>query len=371
MFASIFTKLENKLKNINNSTLRGEHKLNIYTRYALPSMRYYMSVHQMHKTHMDKIDALARKYIKSWMGIQSHGVTDASIFHPYMLGVKMPSQVYLEAHAGNYAMVRLKGDPIVNHAVDSRLERESEWTKKHSTVNTVHTMWKENQEAINSVPHGEGSYDAKKIKKAKKVMRDSVNNETINYWNNKVKGLTFQGDFINLVIEEKSNVTWKSIINNIPRGVLSFALKSIVNGLNTPDNLKRWKIRQTNKCELCGNSGTLEHILNWCPKALREGRFTWRHNSVLSHFTQELAKAKSSNVQIYADIPNQTLNGATVPPDVLVTTQRPDLVILNRDTKTIDILELTISFEKNIEAANARKSARYEDLCSDLRSTGI
>jgi hypothetical protein len=87
-----------------------------------------MSVHQIHKSHMEKMDALARKYIKKWMGIQTKGVTDASIFHPYMLGTKMPSQVYLEAHAGNYAMVRVKGDPIVNHALDSRLERESEWT---------------------------------------------------------------------------------------------------------------------------------------------------------------------------------------------------------------------------------------------------
>jgi hypothetical protein len=319
---------------------------------------------------MDKIDALARKYIKTWLGIQSRGVTDASIFHPYMLGVKMPSQVYLEAHAGNYAMVRLKGDPVVNHAIDSRLERESEWTQKHSTVNTMHTMWENNQEAINSVSHEEGPYNARKLKKAKKVMRQSVNDESLKYWNNKVKQLTFQGDFINLVIEEQQNVTWKSIANNVPKGVLSFALKSSVNGLNTPDNLKRWKIRQTNKCELCGNYGTLEHILNWCPKALKEGRFTWRHNSVLSHFTQELQKSKPSHIEIYADIPNKTLNGATIPPDVLVTTQRPDLVILDRAAKTIDILELTISFEKNIEAANARKSARYEDLCSDLRSAG-
>jgi hypothetical protein len=241
---------------------------------------------------------------------------------------------------------------------------------KHSTVNAVNKIWEEKQEAINSIPHGEGPYNARKLKRAKKVMKESLNNENIDYWNNKVKDLTFQGDFIKLVMEEQENVTWKSIAHNVPKGVLSFALKASVNGLNTPDNLKRWKIRKTNRCELCGNSGTLEHILNWCPKALKEGRFTWRHNSVLSHFTEELTKSKADNIQIYADIPNKTMNGATVPPDVLVTTQRPDLVILDREAKTIDILELTVSFEKNIESANARKSARYEDLSSDLRENG-
>ena len=48
MFANILSMLESKLKNINESTLRGEFKLNIYSRYALLSMRYYFSVHQIH-----------------------------------------------------------------------------------------------------------------------------------------------------------------------------------------------------------------------------------------------------------------------------------------------------------------------------------
>ena len=34
----------------------------------------------------------------------------------------------------------------MNHALDSRLERESEWTRKHSTVVYMHEMWKENIE---------------------------------------------------------------------------------------------------------------------------------------------------------------------------------------------------------------------------------
>ena len=47
MFAMIFSKLKTKLENINKSTLRGENKVNIFARYALPSMRYYMSVHHI------------------------------------------------------------------------------------------------------------------------------------------------------------------------------------------------------------------------------------------------------------------------------------------------------------------------------------
>ena len=72
--------------------------------------------------------------------------------------------------------------------------------------------------------------------KAKKEVNESIKEETLVVWNNKVKMLTLQRDFANLLIEEQSNVGWRSICNNIPKGILSFALKSSVNGLSTPDN---------------------------------------------------------------------------------------------------------------------------------------
>ena len=127
-------------------------------------MRYFLSVHQLHKTQMEKLDDTSRKYIKKWLGIQKHGVSDAAIFHPFMLKTKMPSQLYLEAHAGNYAMIRSKGDKVVNHASDSRIERESAWKKKFSTVTHVQRLWQENIDQNSfSTPHdSETQYDISK-----------------------------------------------------------------------------------------------------------------------------------------------------------------------------------------------------------------
>ena len=36
-----------------------------------------------------------------------------------------------------------------------------------------------------------------------------------------------QGDFMNLLAEENENVTWKSLIYNLHKGILPFALKSL------------------------------------------------------------------------------------------------------------------------------------------------
>ena len=173
-----------------------------------------------------------------------------------------------------------------------------------------------------------------------------------------------------MLIEEEANVTWKSIANNIPKGVLSFALKASVNGLNTPDNLKRWGARKLDKCTICGNFANLEHVLNWCKTSLNQGRFTWRHDSVLFHMSQEIMKGKPEEITVYTDIPGQSINGGTIPADILTTSERPDIVIIDRAEKKILLFELTVSFEKNIDAAHARKASKYLDLTSDLRTKG-
>ena len=365
MFAFICSKLKEKLKNIGNSSLRAEYKLNIFSRYTLPSMRYYLSVHQLHKTHMNDLDDIVRKNIKSWLNIQTRGVSDVALYHPYMLGTKLPSQMYTEAHAGTYAMIRVKGDPLVNHALDSKLERESAWTRKHSTVSNMQQMWNKNlkenkvDKPSQDITHIE---KRKQLIKGKKAMKNSIKEETLNIWNTKVKKLTFQGKFVDLVIEEQENITWKSILNNTPKGILSFAMKASVNGLNTPDNLKRWGKRQLDKCGICGNRSDLEHILNWCPVALKQGRMTWRHDSIISHMTKTIKKSKPSDIDIYSDLPGHKMNGGTIPPDILATSSRPDVVIVDRSSKEIHLLELTCSFEKNIETAHILKSRRYNDL---------
>ena len=88
------------------------------------------------------------------------------------------------------------------------------------------------------------------------------------------------------------------------------------------------------------------------------------------HFATSILKIPIPNLHILADLPSLWLNGGTIPPDILSTSFRPDLVILNRNQKTIELLELTCSFEKNIEMAHLRKAKKYYDLKKDLEDVG-
>ena len=122
-----------------------------------------------------------------------------------------------------------------------------------------------------------------------------------------------------LLIEEKENVTWQYIIINVPRGILSFALRSVTNSLPTPDNLQRWGKRQVSKCSLCSNKETLEHILNFGSIALNQGRTKWRHDSVLNFLTESILTGKPDSLKVFAELPGLDLNGFTIPPDILPT----------------------------------------------------
>ena len=59
--------------------------------------------------------------------------------------------------------------------------------------------------------------------------------------------------------------------------------------------------------------------------------------------------------------------GTTIPPDILPTQQRPDLVFVNESSKSIIIVELTVPFEQNIRKAHERKFNKYAGLISDLQ----
>ena len=85
---------------------------------------------------------------------------------------------------------------------------------------------------------------------------------------------------------------------------------------------------------------------------------------------QELKKHNPHNLTIYTDIPGHKCNNGTIPPDITLTTSRPDLVIIDKKARKIDILELTCSYEKNIESANTKKFLKYFDLKEDILKAG-
>jgi hypothetical protein len=58
------------------------------------------------------------------------------------------------------------------------------------------------------------------------------------------------------------------------------------------------------------------------------------------------------------------------PTEILVTAQRPDIVVWSRLLKHIILIELTVPWEENIEASHKRKLDRYNELVAQCRKKG-
>lgn len=62
---------------------------------------------------------------------------------------------------------------------------------------------------------------------------------------------------------------------------LRFLIQAVYDVLPCQSNLHYWGLAETPACPLCQAVGTLGHILSCCPKALGDGRYTWRIDQVL------------------------------------------------------------------------------------------
>ena len=70
---------------------------------------------------------------------------------------------------------------------------------------------------------------------------------------------------------------------------------------------------------------------------------------------------------LYADIPGfQAPHGGTIPPNVLVTALKPDIVIVNELSEVVVVFELTCPWDTNIDRSHRYKSEKYSPLVNDL-----
>ena len=67
------------------------------------------------------------------------------------------------------------------------------------------------------------------------------------------------------------------------------------------------------------------------------------------------------------DLPGHTApGGGSIPPELCVTSQKPDIVIIDNHMKAIHLYELTCPAERNIDTRNNEKSNKYAHFTTDI-----
>ena len=180
----------------------------------------------------------------------------------------------------------------------------------------------------------------------------------------KIQALSKQGKFLEIARAEKSDITWKLYNFNLKKGTLKFILNATMDTLPTNQNLLQWGKSPTDKCPFCGNKQTTLHILNNCKPALDQGRYTYRHDSIVNYIAKSLDKTKAT---FYADIEGfKTETNGTIPPSITITAERPDIVIIDNKNKNLKVFELTVPFETNINERHNQKQEKYQHLITDI-----
>jgi len=152
-------------------------------------------------------------------------------------------------------------------------------------------------------------------------------------------------------------------------------------------------------------------VLNGCPAFLKQGRFTWRHDSVLRDIYAVLKKkveyinscdispvhlpyiqfvseshpqrnrptliSSSQRKPLCTGLLHEAggweiiVDGVTnysFPSDIAITIQRPDICIFSRSQRRVVLLELTVPMEDRVVDAATLKTRRYQDLAHDIAS---
>ena len=287
------------------------------------------------------------------------------------LDIKSISQLYTETHTVSHVRTRLQADSTVNSVIDCTLEREGEWTTKKSITVACEEIFVDSVQvntSENDIPVFTGDEAARLKYKfnqsvrstAKAHIAESFREDDISH----VKSLAVQGKILALAASEATDFTWKSFLYDMKAGTLKFLVNSVIDTLPTAANLVRWGKSNSDKCKLCKGRQTTDHCLNICKVGLDTGRWTWRHNNIVNYVVNSLDTQKFS---VHSDLPgHEAAGGGSIPPEVCITSLKPDITILDTVNKKFHIFELTCPLFANIDKQHDYKTNKYAHFLTDI-----
>ena len=128
-----------------------------------------LTVHELTDTQLDKLDHMHTNTIKAFLGLPPRDPTPAIIHSPDGLGFPRISDLYLESYTLAYAPCEVKADDRVVHALKSKLNRESQWTRKKNKhgLNRWHEQY---ERAANEATSDKQEWIGPRLKRFSKIL---------------------------------------------------------------------------------------------------------------------------------------------------------------------------------------------------------
>ena len=361
--------LLSQVLSLNSSPIRGEYKVYILHHFILRNAQFYLAVDNFSQSQLGRIQRTLTRFIRKWLHLPPC-LSKVILFHKDGLGLKSLPSYEEEVKIGFFTRVMSSADPSVSECILG-LEQDTLKVLHHMSVQDIEIIKNTAASIQNSRQISSRVNESSIIRRSKAgiVQQQCVELEK------SLEQLQIQNSLLDVLPLEHEDSLWKRIITGLPNGQLSFVLRACSETLPSPSTLVRWNYKFSRKCPLCDAPlCNVKHILNCCPKALEDGRYTWRHDKILLlliHFLKEFNPSSS----VFADIPEFRAHDspqATVPSSIISTTARPDIFM--KSNNNIILLELTVPWNSATNMTKARDfklcKPNYQLLISDLQALG-
>ena len=404
----IHKETEEGLQSIHKTLLPGKYKVWILQYALYPRILWPLNIYEVGLSRVSKIEQRCNVFIRKWL--QLPRMTASAALYKNNGALELPTASLVEQFKCGKVRTILMLRDSRDHTISSnppKLNTLKQWNAEEATDNAAIEL--QERDLIGSVcsnSRGLGSGTFKpsilmtSVERRKALVSEVKGNEAkqrqLKLVQSSVQGqCTYWHDY---VIERK--LSWREIWQWEPAR-LRFLIQSTYDTLPSPANLVRWNISSDNRCK-CGQLGTMRHILSNCPIGL-DRRYLWRHNQVLAVIHDAVKerldminerklplKEKGSFIRfckarmqpsskplpkmkkfVWRGKWNVTsdIEGSLIFP-ILQTSDRPDLLVWHNEERIMKIIELTVSWETNMDAAYDRKSTRYEPLVKRCEEEG-
>ena len=392
--------LERSLKKLERCQVPGRYKAWMVEHMLLPRLLWPMTIYEITATKIKEMQQRITAKLKKWLGLPRS--LSLECFYSKTAKLQLPfSELKEESRAAKarlYMTLHESEDPCISNAaieVDGgrkeKTEERVKEAKERLRMEEVMGIPNRGKEGLGLNPKRYYSQSNSKQEKRGMVV-EKVREAEEERRRVKMTGLAKQGGHLRWEVPERK-ITPRDLVL-MPEERFKFLVKSVYDLLPTPQNKKLW-FGENEECQLCGERGTLTHILSGCKVALAQGRYTWRHDQVLRELAEcvekkrkeankspkekergiQFVKAGEKRKRTEAREESSFMDGATdwsltvdlnrrlkFPSRIAETNLRPDMLLMSEKERRAGIVELTVPSEERVELAGEMNKAKYEEI---------
>jgi len=285
---------------------------------------------------ISKIQGKVTKFIKKWLNLPKCMLYTGICFPPWCSEAPFPPPlpgIGKKSNVDDYSSGVVQRSPcqgMLGTACGPRIHISCNQLPHESP-----SLLKAARESISQVT------GSSKPPSVKLILSKSLHQKHTNYWSTTLDQLQVQSKFKDTVALEPISQSWNRLITGPPAGQLSFLLRAGTDCLPTLLNLCRWRYRVNSSCLLSSPNPTSPHILNGCQEALSQGRYTWRHDSVLNCLVSLVSDCMLTYLVLE-------------PVSIFTSTVMPDLVLTSEDSVTMIEVTIPTNLKEAMQKAKER-----------------